>query len=32
MSRKFTFAKLILLMVVLVVASMMLGNEPWGPI
>jgi hypothetical protein len=32
MSRKFTFTKLIVLMVVLVLASMMLGNEPWGPI
>jgi hypothetical protein len=32
MSRKTTYAKFVLLMVVLVLASMVLGNEPWGPI
>jgi hypothetical protein len=32
MSRRFTYSKLVVLMVVLVLASMLLGNEPWGPI
>jgi hypothetical protein len=32
MSGKSTYAKFVLLLVVLVLASMLLGNEPWGPI